>query len=164
MTGYHAFQIRPIPQIRLLVRPEHNNPYDPYAMKVMMPSLEDIPLHLHELVTREASHRHPEAQRVQDIAGRQVGRVPANLCRAMRALMERDLISGQITATYCESVGPSVTPHALQSYQRGQYQDRPGGGAELSCIYLLRLRGSHIMSTNIIKDHVPRSDLERFRL
>ena len=39
IKGYHVFNIRPHPDIELIIEPEPNNPYDPYAMKVMLPSL-----------------------------------------------------------------------------------------------------------------------------
>ena len=69
VKGYHHFQVRPVPEIELLLIPEPNNPYDPYAISVFMPSLADIPGHLIHRITREPSRRHPQAQLVHQIAG-----------------------------------------------------------------------------------------------
>ena len=68
IKGYHAFGRRPHPEIVLKVEVEENNPYDSNAMRVMVPQLAEIPLDLHEAITRPADHRRP-AQRVRNIAG-----------------------------------------------------------------------------------------------
>ena len=59
VKGYHHFKIRPHPEVTMLVEPENNNRYDPFAMKVVMPTLLHIPQVLHQEETRPRSQRHP---------------------------------------------------------------------------------------------------------
>lgn len=69
VKGYHHFKIRPHPAVTMLVEPENGNRFDPFAMKVMMPALVNIPPRLHQEVTRPVSQRHSQPQTVADIAG-----------------------------------------------------------------------------------------------
>ena len=57
-------------------------------MIVSMPKLSEISLELHEQVTRSKKKVNEEDQRVRDIEGTVVGRVPANLCREFRHLLD----------------------------------------------------------------------------
>ena len=66
IKGYQHFRIRPHPDIGLLVQPENGNWFDPFAMKVMMPPLTEIPRNLHDIVQ---DRRHPTPQTVREIAG-----------------------------------------------------------------------------------------------
>ena len=59
VKGYHHFKIRPHPEVTMLVEPENDNRYDPFAMKVVMPTLLHIPPVLHQEETRPRSQRHP---------------------------------------------------------------------------------------------------------
>jgi hypothetical protein len=63
--------------------------FDQNAMTVLMPCLTQIPGHLHDDIT---APRRIAPQTVRTIAGQQVGRVPANLCGALRELLRRGLI------------------------------------------------------------------------
>ena len=47
IKGYHIFRVRPHTDIEMNVVPEPTNPYDHNAMKVMLPALMEIPVHLH---------------------------------------------------------------------------------------------------------------------
>ena len=49
--------------------------------------------------------------------GKQVGRVPANLCRAFRMITERQLCT-ELTCVYNNSVGVSREPRPDQSFER----------------------------------------------
>ena len=69
VKGYHHFKIRPHPEVTMLVEPENDNRYDPFAMKVVMPTLLHIPPYLHQEETRPGSQRHSMPQTVADIAG-----------------------------------------------------------------------------------------------
>ena len=62
----------------MLVKKEHNNKKDPHAMVVEMPLLSEIPATHKYAVTREADKKRG-VQRVADIAGKIVGRIPANI-------------------------------------------------------------------------------------
>lgn len=94
IKGYHHFQRRPIPEIGLQVLPEEQNIWDSNAMAIYMPRIADIPKELHNYVTRTKSSRHPEDQRVCDIAGMMVGRVKANLCKVLK----EGLLNGDISS------------------------------------------------------------------
>ena len=72
IKGYHHFHIRPPVGINLKVENEDNNPFDPYAVQVVVPRIEDIPLELHHHVTRHENRRHPRQPTVLDIAGRSI--------------------------------------------------------------------------------------------
>lgn len=65
IKGYHVFRLRPHENIQLRVEKDNGNQYDPYAMKVMAPTLDVIPHHMHDAMTRPG----PVPQRVRDIAG-----------------------------------------------------------------------------------------------
>ena len=81
IKGYHVFRIRPHTDITIKLEEEPNNPYDRNAFKVMMSRLTDIHPIFHNLVTENG-------QRIETNAGKQVGRVPANLCRVFRRLVD----------------------------------------------------------------------------
>ena len=83
VKGYHNFKIRPHPDIKMYVQRDDDNTYDKNAMKIVMPELMDIPSELHEAVTRPADKKRAP-QKVCDIAGMTVGRVPANLGKVFR--------------------------------------------------------------------------------
>lgn len=68
IKGYHYFQVRPHIDIIMKVEPEHNNPRDPFALKVVMPALNDIPAEYHDNSTRDATSSRPR-QTVRQIAG-----------------------------------------------------------------------------------------------
>ena len=55
IKGYVVFGVRPHKEIVMSVTSETGNKYDPHAMVVTMPPLEDIPIELHTAVTREQS-------------------------------------------------------------------------------------------------------------
>lgn len=69
IKGYHYFQVRPHVDIIMKVEPEPNNPRDPFAMKVVMPALYDIPAEYHDNSTRDATSSRPR-QTVRQIAGK----------------------------------------------------------------------------------------------
>ncbi|XP_070579003.1 uncharacterized protein [Ptychodera flava] len=133
ISGYHFFHIRPHVDVPLVVKKEDHNKKDPKAMSVTMPTLDSIPSYLHDAVTREADKRYPKPQVIHDIAGKQVGRVPANLCAAFRRILAGGEAS--ITCRYFGTVQRSQVPPAQQKYQRGHNFDRRGGGAVCTCRY-----------------------------
>ena len=61
------------------------------ALAVIAPVLEDIPAELHNEITREARKgRH--AQKVRDIAGKMIGRVPANICKILSQGLDDQIV------------------------------------------------------------------------
>ena len=138
IKGYHFFRIRPYEEIPLIVIPEENNTFDENAMMIKMPK--HVPDILLNAVTRKGDNKQ-KAQRVKDILGKQVGRVPANLCRVFRSLLKRNMLENDITCYYGGNVGHSKNPHFQQAFKKArtrQGKDRPGGGAELNCTYFLQ--------------------------
>ena len=83
--GCHHFRIRQHPDIGLLVQvqAENGNRFDPFAMKVMMPPLTEIPRNLHDIVTKAQDRRHPTPQTVREIAGISTGTSPVLQCSTM---------------------------------------------------------------------------------
>ncbi|XP_061170668.1 uncharacterized protein LOC133180108 [Saccostrea echinata] len=156
IKGYHAFRIRPHPEIYLNVELE-DNPYDPNAMKVCFPTLQHIPQHLQNAVTQD-NH----LQRVRHIAGKQIGRCPANLCRAFRLMLEREYA----TSIVCKCSGEviqSTRPHLHQQYRRrrgNERHDLPGGGAELKCFYVIYIKRQHFEAAmHILEECLPLVEL-----
>ena len=75
IKGYHIFKITPLIEMTMIVEREEENEFDPYAMVIKIPEIDHIPLEDRNKITRE---KEPQ-QRLKDIAGKVVGRVPANL-------------------------------------------------------------------------------------
>ena len=99
----------------MLVLPEDGNKYDRNAMKVMMPDC--VNEDMLEWVTRDGDSKR-EAQKVKHILGKQVGKVPANLCRVFHTLLEKEMTLGPIQCHYGGHVGQSTNPHVHQSFKR----------------------------------------------
>ena len=78
IKGYHIFEIKPHPEIKMLVQNEVGNKYDAFAMLIRMPELINILTEFHNDITREAK-RGRAAQTVKSITNNVVGRVPENL-------------------------------------------------------------------------------------
>ena len=162
VKGVHQTRITPPRDAILNVHREADNPYDPYAMRVTIPQITDIP--------EEARHwqcRYQNGVRaMRDLAGETVGHVPANLCKALSILKGSRLITGDIKATITGEAHPSQQPPVQQRFQRGaapQGRDVPGGGVEIPCTYnfTIELRNLRLV-TNIIRYHVPAEELHRF--
>ena len=136
IRGYNFFKVRPRPDIPMEVEMEKDNICDPNAMAIKMPSIDDIHQSLHKEITTEGNKTRKE-QLVYDIAGKQVGRVPANLCKLFKQLLK----NGSVTKIICLMTDPiclSQIPPAQQSYKRNiNGDDWRGGGAAVHCKYLL---------------------------
>ena len=85
IKGYHIYHVRPHRGISMVVRKEHTNSYDENAMIVEIPKKEDLPVSFLEEISRPAKGT-KNCVKVKDIAGKLVGRVPANLGRIFRTL------------------------------------------------------------------------------
>ncbi|XP_070536910.1 uncharacterized protein [Ptychodera flava] len=125
IKGYHVFHICPHPLVEMVVLHEHNNRYDPDAMKVVMPRLEDLPEALLDTATRTGGPT------VRQLAGLQVGRVPANLCRAFKILLDRDLAT-KITCTYTGEARQSQNPPVQERFQSRGREGLIGPAVELN--------------------------------
>ena len=88
IKGYHMFKITPHKEIELQVLNEVNNKKDPNAMLVKMLGLEEIPVTLHDDIARPKKKSNEKNQTVKEIAEKDVGRVPANLCGVFRDLLK----------------------------------------------------------------------------
>ena len=159
IKGYHFFKIRPHESISMLVLPEEANARDASAMKVMMP--EDVPAELLDKNTREGDSKRPP-QEVRDIVGKQVGRVPANLCRVFRRLVEKEMLVDGITCNYGETFRRTIDPVFYQRFEFEFGRDRQGGGAEIKCSYMMRIKEQHFEEAKkLFEDRLLREELER---
>ena len=131
----------------LLVQ-DPNNRYDRHAIKVMMPA--QVPLRFRGL---------------QDNAGQQVGHVPANLCKVFTELINQEILTiSDIKCSCTGSVGaPSNIPihQSFSRHARGFHRDRPGGGAELKCRYVLTVPNNRFRQTmRVFEGLLTRDELE----
>ena len=85
---YHIFQTKPHLEIKNLVENEDGNKYDPFAMLIRMPELINIPIKLHNDITKDAKSGNI-AQTVKTIANKVVGKVLANLGKLFRDLQNQ---------------------------------------------------------------------------
>ena len=100
VKGYHHFKITPHEEVPMLVIPDEGNEFDACAMKVVVPRLSEIRPSLHNVVTRKGTAGRPTTT-VKDTAGKCVGRVPANLCKVFRRLLEQ----GHVADISCLATG-----------------------------------------------------------
>ena len=75
----------------MLVLPEEGNKFDNNVMKAMMP--DNLAEELLEEITRQ---RDSSPKKVKNILGKQVGKVPAKLCRVFRSLLVKEMTVGPI--------------------------------------------------------------------
>ena len=87
IKGY-IFKITPYKEIELQVLNEVNNKKDPNTMLVKMLGLEEIPANLLDDITRPKKKSNEKNQTVKEIAEKDVGRVPVNLCGVFRDLLK----------------------------------------------------------------------------
>ncbi len=148
VKGYHVFHIRPPVHLALDVIPEPQNRYDPHAMGVFIPNNPNL-----------------LAPEVQHLAGRQVGRVPANLCRCLSLLQNGGFLARPIKVEFLGEVAQSTMPPVHARFTRGArgQLDRGGGGAELQATYELALENRRFrQAMAIFEANLTRADLERF--
>ncbi len=101
----------------------------------------------------------------ENVAGRTVGRVPANLCRVFCHLQDYGYAIGHITARYVAEIGPSVNLPTQTRFRRNANGglDHAGCGAELQCSYHLSIQRRHLRAVmGIFEVNLLRPDLERF--
>ena len=163
IKGYHIFKVRPHQHIPLLVLPDTGNQYDKDAMKVVMP--DHVPKDMLELMTREGD-KNCSPQKVKHILGKQVGRVPANLCRVFWGLLEKDaVLDSRIMCHYGGSAGHSVNPHVHKAFKKARTRwgrDIAGGGAELTCSYLILIKeDSYEDAVKLFKERLSEAEMEK---
>lgn len=128
IKGYHHFRTRPLKGIGMLMRcvREPENIYDRYAVKVVIPTIDDLPNHILNVETRAL----PRRQTVRDIAGKTVGRLPADIAQVVSEGIRTEKIkrANAIYTGVMEHGGPV-----------------PGGGVMLKCAYLFELSNSQVM-------------------
>lgn len=125
------------------VRAEKRNRFDPNAMVVEMPSLDDIPIHFIKDVTK-VGNKDDKKQTVESIAGKTIGRVPANLCKLFKGFSEKKF------EIYCRATGDptlSASPPAQRSFKKNKSgKDCEGGGAVIPCIYSINVPNSNFLN------------------
>ena len=89
VTGIHRTKVGAHRDIPLLMENDNTIPdIDPNCIVVRFPEIQQIPERLHKAITypKNPEHKRYEDQLVEDVAGRKVGNVPANICRLFRDL------------------------------------------------------------------------------
>ena len=147
----------------LRVIPEEGNKFDENAMIVVISS--HAPPEMLEQVTRKGDGKR-KPQKVKDILGKQVGRVPANLCRVFRELLGRNIIIESILCYYGGKIGHSKNLHFQQDFKRAHTRqgiDTAGGGAELTCSYFLLIKDDcYEEAVKLFKKRLQKEDIEKF--
>ena len=95
VTGIHRTKFGAHRDISLLVEDDNSIPtIGPNCMLVRFPGIEDIPVHLHKVVSypRNPAHKRYNDQLAEDVAGKKVGNVPANICGLFRALKRDNVV------------------------------------------------------------------------
>ncbi|VDI56325.1 Hypothetical predicted protein [Mytilus galloprovincialis] len=156
IKGYHAFHIRPPINIDLNIEIENNNRYDENAVLVKIPDLVDLPEHVLDQLP-EGSNQRP----LRQLAGRPVGRVPANVCKAFKQLLQTQMAK-KVICRYTGMAAPSRNPPSHQRFHRtNRIFDIPGGGAELSCDYFILINKSHFREAmRVLENCIPFQDLD----
>ena len=116
--------------------PESNNPYDRWAVQVRAPILSDLPEDMWNRHTREDG-----IQKVKDIAGQVIGRVPKDICNVIHIGME---VHRSIKHAGCVFTGEII--------HGGQVQ---GGGPALECFYLLEVKDGQLSDNgNALRERI----------
>ena len=146
----------------MLVLPEEGNAFDEHAMIVVMPK--NVAEEMLDAVTKTDDAKW-KTQKMKDMLGKQVGRVPANLCRIFRKLLQNDMLLEIITCYYSGTAEHSISPHFQKVFKRArtsQGRDEPGGGAELKCGYFVRIKEtSYDQAVELFKKRLPKEDIEK---
>lgn len=119
----------------LALEREPDNRYDQYAVKVMAPAADLFPAAVLEDITRD----HAPIQRVKDVVGEMIGRVPRHLCE----IISRGLREGWLR-------------RAVAFHTGGVDVDGPmrGGGPKLKACYLLSLEPNRGMTMRRMADMI----------
>ena len=105
IKGYHVFRVKPHNLVNMDVIPEMDNKYDSNAMIIKMPPLHNIS----DLLLNEKTD---DGKFVKEIAGKIVGRVPANISKVFNELLKSGMVNSN--SILCISEGApqhSLTPH-----------------------------------------------------
>ena len=89
VTGIHITKVGAHKDISLLLENDDTIPdIDPNCILVRFPNIEQVPERLHKAVTypKNPVNKRFVDQLVEDVAGRKVGNVPANVCHLFRDL------------------------------------------------------------------------------
>ena len=141
ISGLHITKNSSHPDVTLLVFPD-TTWKDENAMQVAVPSQENLAPETLRLVTwpRNPVSRRYVDQLVQDVAGKKVGNVPANLCKLFKDLLKEGIVTQISARSTAQKPRRSVSPPTTQSFQKRAFGlDRPGGGVVLDCLYTLHV-------------------------
>ena len=83
IKGYHVYHIRPTKSIKIQGEKEQGSEFDQYAMIVKIPEANQMPNDIFQEISRPAKKNTLYNVLVKDIARKLVGRVPANLGKAI---------------------------------------------------------------------------------
>ncbi|CAG2250776.1 unnamed protein product [Mytilus edulis] len=166
-NGLPPFKVKPHTEIPLNVEYEEGNRFDLFAMRVMMPVLDNIPHHLHDAVTIESSVRHSGRQTVREIASKisesfmyDIGFFSATA--KIRPVSIEILLLTSLAANTC---GPTTNPFSGQRYRHNFFnirqRDIEGGGAELPCTYTLKTCNAKFEDAmHVLEEHLGINSLD----
>ena len=116
-----------------------------------------------DFTVRPCKGKEPE-QKVQDNAGKVIGRVGANICKVFKELITSNQVK-KITCMSTENPNISKVPPSQQSFRKNQHGfDRRGGGGIIPCRYIiheslkeLKFQGSETLFIPTKEDEPSRS-------
>ena len=127
INGYHNFRVRPYIGMELNCKREPGNPYDRKAVKINVPSANNIDKDILDCVI----HIRPK-QTVRDITEQTVGRMPAILAVTLADHMDKNEVS-------CTAVYVGEMHHGVH--------DVLGAGPKLICMYFLEIEQIGVLNS-----------------
>ena len=136
IRGYYFFKRRPHTAIEMLLEKEEDKSYDVNPMIIKMPDLIQIDTQYLDIKVRPCKGKEPE-QKVNDNAGKVIGRVPANIFEILKELITSNQVK-KITCMSTDNLNISKVPPSQQSFRKNQDGfDRRGGGGIIPCQYII---------------------------
>ena len=136
IRGYYFFKRRPRTAIEMLLEKEEDKSYDVNPMIIKMPDLIQIDTQYLDIKVRPCKGKEPE-QKVNDNAGKVIGRVPANIFEILKELITSNQVK-KITCMSRDNLNISKVPPSQQSFRKNQDGfDRRGGGGIIPCQYII---------------------------
>ena len=148
ISGLHATKRSCHPAVTLNVMSDTTGK-DPSAMKVVVPTVENLPPECMDMITwpKNPTRKRLVDQLVRDVAGMKVGNVPANLCGVFKDLLRDGFAVGITARATAEKPRASTRPPTKQSFQkRSVGLDRRGGGVVLDCLYSINVTSAGRLS------------------
>ena len=134
---------------------------DPDSMRVMFPSSVSSAFLKEITYPKKKARKRFQDQLAEDILGKKVGNVPANLCGLFRSLLDSG--SGRNIKCFASSgsrLRPSRNPASQKKFKKGLdgQKDRRDGGLVLDCRYELSVQNRLPQVINKVKEFLEHHD------